>query len=146
MKKLLSLLAVMLIAISADALAPFTYYRPLQPSNNYSDSYSNNRQSTSPFTYYSPLPDPSSNYRPAPKQQSKTYNLTGYYQDSKGWHTASIKVTITGDKAVLSAYKYGNYWMNNSATVCELDYYDSDEVKENFNYKARTTHLGVVYF
>ena len=143
MKKLLSFLAVMFIAISADAQAPFTQYRSVE---NGSSGYSNNYQSTSPFTYYSSLPDPNSNYRPAPKPQSKTYNLTGYYQDSKGWHSTPIKVTVTGDRAVLSAFKYGNYWMNNSAAICELDYYDSDEVKETFNYKARTTHLGVVYF
>lgn len=143
MKKLLSFLAVMFIAISADAQAPFTQYRSVE---NGSSGYSNNYQSTSPFTYYRSLPDPNSNYRPAPKPQSKTYNLTGYYQDSKGWHSTPIKVTVTGDRAVLSAFKYGNYWMNNSAAICELDYYDSDEVKETFNYKARTTHLGVVYF
>lgn len=141
MKRLLSILAVTLVVITASAQAPFTTYKPAQ-SNNYSDSY----QSTTPFTYYRSLPDPNSNYRPAPQPKSKTYNLTGYYKDYEGWHKTPIKVTVIGDKIVLSAYKYGNYWLDNSGTASEIDYYDSDEVKENFNYKARTIQLGVVYF
>ena len=145
MKTLLSFLAVMLIAISAEAQAPFTYYQPTQPSkSNNSGSYQ--RPSTNPFTYYEPLPDPSSNYRPAPRPQSKTYNLTGYYNDANGWHTTPIKVTVTEDRAVLSSYKYGRYWLSNSCAVSEVDYYDADVVKENFNYKAKTLQLGVVYF
>ena len=143
MKKLLSCLVVILVSISASAQVQFYQYKPYQPSNNnnsydYSDSY----QSTSPFYYYRPY----SNNRQTVQPKAKTFNLTGYYKDSKGWHSAPIKVTVTEDKIVLSAFKYGNYWMNNAGTVSGLDYYDSDEVKENFNYKARTTHLGVVYF
>ena len=145
MKKLLFILVVMLCAITAYAQAPFTYYKPVQPSNNYSNDYSGSNQSTDPFTYYRPL-EPSRNYQPAPQPQSKTYNLTGYYNDSKGWHEVPIKITVTGDKWVLSSYKYGNYWLSNSCAVSEVDYYDADVVKENFNYKAKTLQLGVVYF
>ena len=46
----------------------------------------------------------------------------------------------------MSSYKYGNYWLSNSCAVSEVDYYDADVVKENFNYKAKTLQLGVVYF
>lgn len=143
MKRLLSFLVVMLFAFTAYAQAPFTHYQPLQPSQGYSDSYQS--PSTSPFTYYSPLPDPSSNYRPAPRPQSKTYNLTGYYCSGNNWYSMPIKVTVTGDRAILSAYKDGNNWISNNGVVSEVGYYDPDVVKENFNYKARTLR-ETIYF
>lgn len=130
----------MIIAITTSAQAPFTTYKPA-PSYNNSESY----QNTTPFTYYSPLPDPSSNYYQAPRPQSKTYNLTGYYCDTNGWHKIPIKVTVTEEKWVLSAYKDGNNWISNSGVVSKVGYYDSDIVKENFNYKARTLR-ETIYF
>lgn len=144
MKEILSLLVVMLCAITTYAQAPFTTYKPVQPSNNYSNGNSGNYQSTDPFTYYRPL-EPSRNYQPAPQAQSKTYNLTGYYYDTNGWHKIPIKVTVTEEKWVLSAYKDGNNWISNSGVVSKVGYYDSDIVKENFNYKARTLR-ETIYF
>ena len=132
----------MFIAISADAQAPFTTYRPSTPSSGYSNSYSG----SSPFSIYRPAPNPYSNYRQTPQPRSKTYNLTGYYQSGGEWYTLPIKVTVTGDNMVLSAYKLGQYWLSNSGTIYEVGYYDSEVVKEHFNYKANTVHKGTVYF
>lgn len=137
MKKFLLFIAFTLITITVSAQAPFTTYQPA-PSNNNSNSY----QGTNPFTYYRPY----GYNKQAPQSRSKTYNLTGYYYDSKRWHQTPIKVTVIEDQWILSAYKYGRHWINNSALVGEVDYYDSDVVKENFNYKAKTIHLGIVYF
>ena len=131
----------MFISITASAQAPFVTYRPAQP-----NSYSNNYQSMSPFTIYTPAPDPYSNYRQAPQPRSKTYNLTGYYNDGRQWKTMPIKVTITGERVILSAYKVGNNWLSNSGVVNEVGYYDPEVVKEHFNFKANTTYKGTVYF
>ena len=113
MNRLFSFLVVMLFAFTAYAQAPFTHYQPLQPSQGYSDSYQS--PSTSPFTYYDPLPD----YRPAPRPQSKTYNLTGYYCSGNNWYSMPIKVTVTGDRAILSAYKDGNNWLEDISNNSE---------------------------
>jgi len=140
MKKLFLILFILLVAITASAQAPFTVYRPATPSS----SYSNSNSYSSPFTIYTPAPN--SYNRPAPQPQSKTYNPTGYYQSGGEWYSMPIKVTVTSDGMFLSAYKMGNNWLSNSGAVSEVGYYDSDIVKENFNYKAQTIHKGTVYF
>lgn len=125
--------------ITCKASAQFTVYQnvpdpPRSSTYSYSDPFGN--FNTNPY----------GNYSRAPQPKAKQYNLTGYYKDTNGWHSAPIKVKVMGDEIQLVSIKVGYNWALCNSSVSEVSAYDPQEIQENFNYKGYLSFLGTIYF
>jgi len=72
--------------------------------------------------------------------------LTGYYKNSNGWNSMPIRVGFVEDRAILLSVKQNGYWSNCGAVASEVGGFDSEEVRDNFTYKAYGLMVGTVYF
>ncbi len=97
-----------------------------------------------PYTIYQPAPMPGQRQQAAPRMQEVT--LTGYYKDNRGWHSAPIRVGVTGEKVVVLSVKNGNHWMNCGNAASMVGQFDTEEVKDSFTYKAFCYAFGTIYF
>ena len=145
MKKLLFICSM--IAVSLTASAQFTVYRSVdtpQPSYTPSPGYG------VPFTIYEPLPSqspyPSQRIQQPAKPRMQEVTLRGYYKKGNDWYYTPIRVGVIGDEIrVLSAKtQYG--WYNCGVKASDVGAWDSEEIRDNFNYKAYTTIYGTIYF
>ena len=132
----------MTMLMSISSYAQFTIYEPVYapPSRSTSPSYYD------PFTVYQSVPDYDVQYRRAPQPTAKQYTLTGYYKTHEGWFRTQIRVSVSDDVIKLVGVKYGNSWCGCNSTVSEVGAFDTQEVKDNFNYKGYFTNLGMIYF
>ena len=132
----------MTLLMSISSYAQFTVYEPVYapPSQSTSPSYYD------PFTVYQSVPYGDGQYRRTPQPQAKKYTLTGYYKDTRGWHQTQIRVSVSDDVIKLVGVKYGNNWCGCNSTVSEVGAFDTQEVKDNFNYKGYFTNFGTIYF
>ena len=152
MKKLLFVCSM--IAVSLTASAQFTVYQNVEtPQPSYTPSLGYGV----PFTIYDPLPSsayqsPYSGYpsqriqqQPAkPKMQEVT--LKGYYKKGDDWYYTPIRVGVIGDEVRLLSAKTQYGWSNYGSKASDVGAWDSEEIRDNFNYKAYTTIYGTIYF
>ena len=121
------------------ASAQFTVYKPVIVPSTPSTS----RNTYSPFTVYEPV-DPYLPQRKAPKE--KVVTTKGYYQKSNEWYVAPIRVVVSEDDVKLASIKVQNRWSSCNSAVLEVSAFDTETVRDNFNYKAFTTIVGYIYF
>lgn len=124
---------------SLSAFAQFTVYEPVIVPSTPSTS----RSTYSPFTIYEPV-YPNMPRRQAPKE--KVLTMKGYYQKSNEWYVAPIKVVVSEDNVKLASIKVQNRWDTCNAAVYEVSAFDTETVRDNFNFKAFTTIVGYIYF
>lgn len=140
MKKMFIAFIALLSSLSASA--QFMTYEPLYGGGS-SQSYSSGNQG--PFLIYEPL-----NYgtprRVQPREQTKTYAVTGYYQDRNQWKTVPCKLIIAGDDVKAVTYKTQHGWFNATGKFSEVSAFDPELVRDNFNYKVWTSTYGTIYF
>lgn len=158
MKKLLSLLAVMLIAISADAQAPFTYYRPLQPStgggsnsqpsynygngygNSYGNSYGNNYGNSYGNSYYNSAP------RSTQQEEAQVLSTRGYYVKDNQWNTVLLRVKVVGNNVYVVGIKRSSTGWSQQSTKASTTDHLQKEIKEVFDYYIGDYVYGRIYF
>ena len=102
------------------------------------------------FTVYQPIYEPTyaSPYRQQqqarPKRQEVT--LKGYYKKGNDWYFLPIRVGIIGEEVTLLSIKTQNVWSNCGSKASAVGGFDSEEIRDNFNYKAFTSIYGTIYF
>ena len=124
---------------SLSAFAQFTVYEPVIVPSTPSTS----RSTYSPSPICEPV-YPNMPRRQAPKE--KVLTMKGYYQKSNEWYVAPIKVVVSEDNVKLASIKVQNRWDTCNAAVYEVSAFDTETVRDNFNFKAFTTIVGYIYF
>lgn len=141
MKKLLFICSM--IAVSLTASAQFTIYHPVEvPRTSYTPSPSYG----TPFTIYEPVY--SNPYHRQQQARPKMQELTtkGYFKKSGEWYYVPIRIGVIGDEIKLLSTKSGSGWSNCGSMASAVGAYDSEEIRDNFTYKAYTYLYGTVYF
>ena len=72
--------------------------------------------------------------------------LRGYYKKGNNWYSTPIRVGVIGKEIRVLSTKTQNGWSNCGNKASEVGPFDSEEIKDNFNYKAFTTIFGTIYF
>ena len=141
MKKILFTSMMLLGAMSANA--QFTVYQPVEvPQTSSVPSYGYG----TPFSIYEPTY--ASPYRQQqqvrPKRQEVT--LKGYYKKGNDWYSLPIRVGVRGEEVRLLSIKTQNGWSNCGDKASIVGGFDSEEIRDNFNYKAYASFYGTIYF
>ena len=141
MKKIL--FASMLLFGTMSANAQFTVYQPVEVPRT---SYTPSPGYGTPFTIYEPAySDPYQQQQQArPRMQEVT--LKGYYKKGNDWYYTPIRVGVIGDEVRLLSAKTQYGWSNCGSKASDVGAWDSEEIRDNFNYKAYTTNYGTIYF
>lgn len=142
MKKLL--LVYCMIVVSLTASAQFTVYQPVEvPRTTYTPSPGYG----TPFTIYEPVystPYQQRQQQTKPKMQEVT--LRGYYKKGNDWYSTPIRAGVIGEEVRLLSIKTQYGWSNCGNKASEVGAFDSEEIRDNFNYKVFTSICGTVYF
>lgn len=142
MKKIL--FASMMLFGTISANAQFTVYQPVEvPRTTYTPSPGYG----TPFTIYEPFYGNSYQQRQQqtrPKMQEVT--LKGYYKKGNEWYSTPIRVGVIGEEVRLLSTKTQHGWSNCGNKASEVGAWDSEEIRDNFNYKVYSTLYGTVYF
>ncbi|MBQ5981357.1 MAG: hypothetical protein IJL54_04210 [Prevotella sp.] len=140
MKRLLFVCGMFIATMSAKA--QFTVYQPVrvpQTTNTPSMGYG------TPFTIYEPVyGNPYQQQQAKPKMQEIT--LKGYYKKQDKWHYTPIRVGVTNEEVKLLSVKTQYGWRNCGLKANDVGAFDTEEIRDNFNYKAYTTQYGTIYF
>ena len=72
--------------------------------------------------------------------------LKGYYKNGNNWYSTPIRVGVIEDKVLVLSVKTQYGWMNCGNAASSVGAYDTEEIRDNFNYKAYTYNYGMVYF
>ena len=126
------------------ASAQFTVYQSVEAPRR---SYTPSMGYGTPFTIYEPVygnPYQQRQQQAKPKMQEVT--LRGYYMKGNDWYYTPIRVGVIGDEVRLLSAKTQNGWSNCGSVASEVGAFDSEVVRDNFNYKAYSTLYGMVYF
>ena len=147
MKKLLFI--CVMIVVSLTASAQFVVYQPAEaPSSSYTPSPGYG----APFTIFEPVEmaprrSYSGHYQQRPSQsRMQQVTLRGYYKKGNDWYSMPIRVGVIGEEVRLLSTKTPNGWSNCGNKASEVGAWDSEEIRDNFNYKAYSTLHGTVYF
>ena len=115
---------------------PFTIYQPSR-SSSYRDPYLDGYRVGSSQSYQQQLA--------RPKMQEVT--LRGYYKKGNDWYCTPIRVGVIGDEEIrVLSVKTQHGWMNCGNAASSVGAFDSEVIRDNFNYKAYTTLYGTIYF
>lgn len=141
MKKIL--FASMMLIGTMSANAQFVVYQPAEVPRT---SYTPSPGYGTPFTVYEPVyGNPYHQQQQAiPKMQEVT--LKGYYKKGNDWYSMPIRVGVIGEEIRLLSIKTQYGWSNCGNKASEVGAWDSEEIRDNFNYKAYSTLCGTVYF
>lgn len=141
MKKILFASMMLFGAMSANA--QFTVYQSVEVPQT---SYTQSSGYGTPFTIYEPVY--SNRYRQQqqvrPKMQEVT--LKGYYKKGNDWYYVPIRVGVIGEEVRLLSIKTQYGWSKCGNKANEVGTWDTEEIQDNFNYKAFSTLCGTVYF
>jgi len=158
MKKFLFVCCMMVVSMTASA--QFTVYRSIYSTPQ--QSYTPSSGYGVPFSTYQPYQ--SSSYRNPYQEgyrveQSQTYQqqparprmqevtLKGYYKKGDDWYYTPIRVGVIGNEEVrVLSVKTQHGWMNCGNAASSVGAFDSEVIRDNFNYKAYTTIYGTIYF
>ena len=140
MKKIL--FAIMMLIGTMSANAQFVVYQPAEvPRTTYNPSPGYG----TPFSIYEPAySNPYQQQQARPKMQEVT--LKGYYKKGNDWYSMPIRVGVIGEEVRLLSIKTQYGWSNCGNKASEVGAWDSEEIRDNFNYKAYSTLCGTVYF
>ncbi len=139
MKKILFASMMLFGALSANA--QFTVYQPVEVPRT---SYTPSPGYGTPFTIYEYGNPYQQRQQAKPKMQEVT--LRGYYKKGNDWYSTPIRVGVIGEEVRLLSTKTQYGWSNCGNKASEVGAWDSEEVRDNFNYKAYSTLYGTVYF
>ena len=141
MKKIIFASMMSFGAMSANA--QFTVYQPVEVPRT---SYTPSPGYGTPFTIYEPVyGNPYQQQQQArPKMQEVT--LRGYYKKGNDWYHMPIRVGVIGEEVRLLSIKTQHGWSNCGNKAIEVGAWDSEEIRDNFNYKVYSTLYGTVYF
>ena len=140
MKKVV--LAVMMVFGAVYAHAQFTVFQSVEVPQT--QSYSQSQGYGTPFTIFEPVYGTRQQQSPKPKMQEMT--LTGYYKKGNDWYYTPIRVGVVGDEVRLLSVKTQYGWSSCGNRAVNVGAYDSEEIRDNFNYKASSYVCGTVYF
>ena len=79
-----------------------------------------------------------------PKMQEVT--LRGYYKNGNNWNYTPIRVGIIGDEVRLLSIKTRHGWSNCGNKAGQVGAWDSEEIRDNYTYKAYSSLYGTIYF
>ena len=79
-----------------------------------------------------------------PKMQEVT--LRGYYKKGNDWYHMPIRVGVIGEEVRLLSIKTQHGWSNCGSKASEVGAFDSEVIRDNFNYKAYSSLYGTIYF
>ena len=135
--------ASMMLFGTLSANAQFTVFQPVDVPQT---SYSPNSGYGVPFTIFeSVYGNPyQQQQRARPKMQEVT--LRGYYKKGNDWYYMPIRVGVIGEEVRLLSIKTQHSWSNCGSTASEVGAWDSEEIRDNFTYKAYSSLCGTVYF
>ena len=143
MKKILFVCSLLIGCVSANA--QFTRYRsapdvaprtPQVPSLGYGV----------PFTHYEPAYGTTYQQQQPARPRMQEVTLRGYYKNGNDWYYTPIRVGVAGEEVKLLSIKSQHGWMNCGSTATEVGGWESEEIRDNFNYKAYSSLYGTVYF
>ena len=138
MKKFLFLCSMLLCALSSSA-----QYTVFQPSNAPGQSYTPSPGYGIPFATYEPMYN---NQQQQAKPRMQQVTMRGYYIKGGDWYYTPIRVGFVEDKVILLSIKTQYGWQNCQSTAKDVGAFDSEEIRDNFNFKAYTMIRGMVYF
>lgn len=139
MKKIL--FASLMLFGTMSVNAQFTVFQPVDvPQTSYSPSSGYG----TPFSIYEPVYGNPYQQQPKPKMQEVT--LRGYFKKGNEWYYMPIRVGVIGEDVRLLSIKTQYGWSNCGSTASEVGAWDTEEIRDNFNYKAYSTLCGTVYF
>lgn len=151
MKKIV--IAFVLVFASASANAQFTVFQSVDVPHT---SYMPSMGYGTPFTIYEPVESnsyqaplgvyPSKNSQKPIRPKMQEVTLRGYFKKGNDWYATPIRVGGIGDEIRLLSVKTQNMWSNCGSKASEIGVFDSEEIRDNFNYKAFTSICGTVYF
>ena len=143
MKKILFASMMLFGALSANA--QFTVYQPVEVPRT---SYTPSPGYGTPFTtIYEPVygnPYQQRQQQARPKMQEVT--LRGYYKKGNDWYSTPIRVGVIGEEVRLLSTKTQYGWSNCGSKASEVGAFDSEVIRDNFNYKAYSSLYGTIYF
>ena len=141
MKKVLFVCSMLVATLTASA--QFTTFRSIYSTPQ--QSYTPSPGYGTPFTIYEPVyGNPYQQQQARPKMQEVT--LRGYYKKGNDWYYMPIRVGVIGEEVRLLSIKTQHGWSNCGNKASEVGAWDSEEIRDNFNYKAYSTLCGTVYF
>jgi len=143
MKKILFVCSLLIGCVSADAQFVIYNSTPDVPQSSYAPS-SRLGGASAIFNYEPSYPVPRYQMPARPKMQEVT--LRGYYKKGNDWYNIPIKVGVAGDEVKLLSIKTQGGWMGCGSAASEVGAFDTEEIRDNFNYKAYSTLYGTVYF
>jgi hypothetical protein len=133
-----------MIVVSLTASAQFTVYQPLEVPRT---SYTPSPGYGVPFSTYEPVySDPYLQMQQQSRPKMHQVTLRGYYKNGSDWYYTPIRVGIVGDEVILLSTKTQYGWSNCGNKASEVGACDSEEIRDNFNYKAYSNIYGSVYF
>ena len=141
MKKILFVSMMLLGTMSANA--QFMVYQPVEvPQTSSVPSYGYG----TPYTIYEPIYG--SPYRQQQQARPKMQEviLRGYYKKGNDWYSLPIRVGVIGEEVRLLSVKTQHSWSNCGNKASAVNGFDSEEVRDNFNYKAFSSLCGTIYF
>ncbi len=141
MKKMILVLFALTSTLTASA--QFITYEPLYGGSQ--PSYTR-RSTYDPFLVYEPLITDRSGRVIQQQEESRSYTVTGYYEDRDQWHTVPCRLIIVGEQVKNVSYKTSHGWFNATGKFNEVTRTDPEVVRDNFNYKVWTTTYGTIYF
>ena len=99
-----------------------------------------------PFSVFEPVYTDSYRQRQQPKPKMQEVTLRGYYKKGNDWYHMPIRVGVIGEEVRLLSIKTQHGWSNCGSTASEVGVWDSEEIRDNFNYKVYSTLCGTIYF
>ena len=139
MKKII--FASMMLIGTMSANAQFSVYQPAEvPRTTYTPSPGYG----TPFIIYEPAY--SSPYQQQAKPKMQEVTLKGYYKKGNDWYSTPIRVGVIGEEVRLLSTKTQYGWSNCGNKASEVSAWDSEEIRDNFNYKAYSSLYGTIYF
>ena len=141
MKKIL--FASMMLIGTMSANAQFVVYQPAEVPRT---SYTPSPGYGTPFTVYEPVYGNPYHQQQQARSKMQEVTLRGYYKKGEEWYHMPIRVGVIGEEIRLLSIKTQYGWSNCGNKASEVGAWDSEEIRDNFNYKAYSTLCGTVYF
>lgn len=133
------------------ASAQFTVYRSAED-QSYS-AYTPSMGYGVPFTVYRPAEvEPyyygQQQYQQRQPARPKMHEVTlrGYFKKGNNWYYMPIRVGVIGEEVRLLSVKQQSGWSNCGSVASQVGAFDSEVIRDNFNYMAYSTQCGMVYF
>ncbi len=136
-----------LLLSSISAHAQFTVFSSVEDQSTSSYYYPPSPGYGTPFVVYEPVYSPSMQQVVRPKPQMREFTATGYYKVRNRWYSTPIRVGIVENQVRLQSVKSSDRWSYCGNIAKQVDGFDSEEIRDSFNYKAYSQSVGgMIYF